>query len=253
MRDQVLSILILLMFGVEWTFAQPSEFPITQPTTRPSDLSVVDLLARADQAFASADYLTAVAIWTHLDGKIPEDRSAAVQERLRFAVKQMSLMKSRGIDPVSSRPPTPTEPSVTTTTRPTRTLHRKPPDGQVLELSLAELGNFEFDELRDTSLPEDVVSLSGSLFRTTGYMIPLDQVGKVTRFLLVNDLMSCCFGQVPKLQHVMYVTLPPGRWVEPTNERLLVEGTLTVEIRKQDGYVTGLFEMTPTSIKYAPQ
>lgn len=251
MNYRVLLILMLLMSGGQGIFAQSSELSSTHPTTGPSDLTVADLLARADQAFASADYLTAVAIWTHLEGKIPEDRSAAVQERLRFAVKQMSLMKNRGIDPSLPRPQAPSLPPATT--QPSRTPHRKPSDGQVLELSLAELGNFDFDETRDTSLPQDVVALSGSRFRTTGYMIPLDQVGKVTRFLLVNDLMSCCFGQVPKLQHVMYVTLPPGRWVEPTSERLLVEGTLTVEIRRQDGYVIGLFEMTPTSVKYAPQ
>jgi hypothetical protein len=246
--------LMLGGFGLAGALAEPSNPAATLPTTGPSDLSVTDLLARADQAFASADYLTAVAIWTHLEGKIPDERASAVQERKRFAVKQMSLMKARGINPGLSRSPTQT-PAVhhPASTQPQRTPHQKPPEGQVLELSLAELGNFDFDETRDTSLPEDVVALSGSRFRTTGYMIPLDQVGKVTRFLLVNDLMSCCFGQVPKLQHVMYVTLPEGRWVEPTNERLQIEGTLTVGIRQQDGYVIGLFEMTPTSIKYAPQ
>ncbi|GIW77625.1 MAG: hypothetical protein KatS3mg104_2688 [Phycisphaerae bacterium] len=248
------SLVILLLMNAGWTVAEPPDPTSTPPTTRPSDLSVTDLLARADQAFANADYLTAVAIWTHLDGQIPQDRSAAIKERMRFAVKQMSLMKDRGIDPSSRRPETQTFPPATnSTTRTSRTPHRKPPDGQVLELSLSDLGNFEFDETRDTSLPDDVIALSGSLFRTTGYMIPLDQVGKVTRFLLVNDLMSCCFGQVPKLQHVMYVNLPEGRWVEPTSERLQVEGTLTVGIRKEDGYVIGLFEMTPSSIKYAPQ
>jgi hypothetical protein len=41
--------------------------------------------------------------------------------------------------------------------------------------------------------------------------------------------------------------------VESTTERLSIEGKLTVNVRKQDGYVLSIFELEPTSIKYAPQ
>lgn len=217
----------------------------------PAPPDVPAMLARADQAFADADYLTAVAIWTKLEGKIDRDRAKSIKERMRFAVKQLSLMKARGIDPTSRPAASGTDSGPTT--QPARTPHKKPANGETLELGLAELGNFAFNPDRDATLPDDVAALSGSRFRTTGYMIPLDQVGKVSRFLLVNDLMSCCFGNVPQLQHVMYVTLPDGKWVEATSERLMLEGELKVEVRKQDGYVMSLFELTPTSIKYAPQ
>lgn len=223
----------------------------TRGQDKPAADDIPAMLARADQAFADADYMTAVAIWTTLDGKIDPDKAVAIKERMRFAVKQLSLMKARGIDP--TRAPAASSGTGGPTTQPARTPHKKPAAGETLEIGLAELGNFAFNPDRDSTLPEDVVALSGTPLRTTGYMIPLDQIGKVSRFLLVNDLMSCCFGNAPQLQHVIYVTLPEGKWVESTSERLLLEGELKVEVRKEDGYVLSLFELKPTSIKYAPQ
>ncbi len=210
------------------------------------------LLAKADQAFAAADYKTAMEIYAQLDGKLDANQTAMMKERIRFAAKQLSLMKERGIDPSTQPAATaggPTIPSAAAE----RVPHRRPKKGETMELTLHELGNFEFDESKDSVLPEDVVALSGAKVKLPGQMMPLDQVGRVTRFILVNDLMSCCFGTAPKLQHIAYVKLPEGKWLEPTIERITVEGTLKVSVHKEDGYVLRLFEIEPTSIKFAPQ
>jgi len=206
------------------------------------------LLAKADQAFAAADYKTALEIYAQLDGKLDPNQAAMMKERIRFAGKQLTLMKARGIDPATQ--PTASAPA----TQPVvRVPHRKPKSGETLELAIHDLGNFEFDESKDSVLPEDVIALGGSKIKLAGQMLPLDQVGRVTRFMLVNDLMSCCFGTAPKIQHIVYVQLPPEKWLEPTTERITVEGTLKVGIHREDGYVLRLFEIQPTSIKFAPQ
>jgi hypothetical protein len=212
------------------------------------------LLAKADVAFAAAEYQMAIDIWDKLEGKLDPAQAKSVAERKRFAQRQLAIMKARGIDPtVPARPVESKSPTTVPATQPARMPHKKPADGQVLEVGLHDLGNFEFDENNDASLPADVKALTGSSLRVEGQMLALDQSGKVSRFILVNDLMSCCFGVVPKLQHIVYVQLPKDKWVESTTERLSIEGKLTVNVRKQDGYVLSIFELEPTSIKYAPQ
>ncbi len=206
------------------------------------------MLSKADQAFAAADYQTAMDIWSKLDGQLSPEQATVIKERTRFATRQLALMKERGITP-ATQPAQVSAPA----TQPARVAHVKPKQGEVVEMGLHDLGNFDFDESKDSVIPDDVKALSGSTLRITGQMIPLDQVGKVSRFILVNDLMSCCFGVAPKVQNVVYVTLPEGKWVESTSERIMIEGVLKVEVRKEDGYVLSLFELSPKSVKYAPQ
>lgn len=210
------------------------------------------MLSRADQAFAAADYTTALAMYRILENQITDQsKLAMMRERMRFAERQLAFMKEKGIDP-TTRPA-----SADPTTRPTDAAHRvkhaKPADGETLTITLHELGNFEFAEDNDSSIPEDVRALSGSTVKIEGQMLPLDQAGRVTRFILVNDLMSCCYGTAPKLQNIAYVKLPGDKWVEPTVERIAIEGTLKVNVRRDDGFVMSIFEIEPKSIKYAAQ
>ena len=164
-------------------------------------------------------------------------------KRLRFAVKQVN---SAAAD-TSAVAPT-TAPS----TQPTaRVPHVRPADGQTLDLTLLDLGNFNYDENDDKSIPEDVRKLDGCHIRVTGVMMPLDQSGRVTRFMMFNDLMSCCYGTAPKLQQVALVEMPKDKWMAATSERIAVEGTLTVKVVRDDGFVTSMFEIAPTSIKFA--
>lgn len=207
-----------------------------------------DLLARADQAFAAADYTTAVSLYQKLNGQIKDaGQKLAMDERLRFAVKQVNSAAADASAANGSAAPT-TAPS----TQPAaRVPHVRPADGQTLDLTLLNLGNFNYDENDDKSIPEDVRKLDGCRIRVTGVMMPLDQSGRVTRFMMFNDLMSCCYGTAPKLQQVALVEMPKDKWMAATSERIAVEGTLTVKVIRDDGFVTSMFEIAPTSIKFA--
>jgi hypothetical protein len=219
------------------------------------------LMARADQAFAAGEYATALSIYRTLEPDIQDaDQRAFVQEKIRVGERFASDVQSNkqpATQPVAvsaeSGRSSQTNLQNSVVPQPRRTAHIAPAAGETLELTLHTLGNFEYDENKNTSLPDDVKALSGAHIRIQGQMLPLEQAGRVTRFLLINDLMSCCFGQAPKLQQVMMIQLPEDKWIEPTSERLLIEGTLTVEVKKEDGFVVSLFELTPSSIKYAPQ
>ncbi|HEY0009962.1 MAG TPA: DUF3299 domain-containing protein [Tepidisphaeraceae bacterium] len=212
---------------------------------------IAALSAKADQAFAAGDYGVAVEVYTKIKDSVDPQRKSMIEERLRFANRQLASMKSKGI-------PTATQPAAADHMAPSadagpRKPHQKPADGQLLELSLLELGNFEFNEALDAPLPSDVQALSGSRVKLSGQMLSLDQTGKINRFILVNDLLSCCFGGTPKLQQIVYVQLPKDKWMEQTAARISIEGKLTVRVRKEDGYVVSLFEVEPSSIKLAAQ
>jgi hypothetical protein len=131
--------------------------------------------------------------------------------------------------------------------------HVRPAAGQTLKVTLHELGNFDFNEDDEKTIPDDVRKLDGCRIKIPGVMLPLDQAGRVTRFMLVNDQMSCCYGTAPKIQNVAYVELPKDKWLAATTDRLDLEGTLHVKVRKDDGFVLSIFEIVPTSIKLSAE
>jgi len=144
--------------------------------------------------------------------------------------------------------PVPAEPS----SAEERKVHVKPMPGETLELGIKELGNFEYDPEKG-GLPADVQALDGVTFRTSGFMIPMNQADDITEFSMVVDLFSCCFGQPPGLQHSIHVRTPPGKAVSYYNDMLVVEGVLHVREQKEEGYVIGIFDLDATSVRPAPK
>ena len=145
------------------------------------------------------------------------------------------------------------------TTQPTvatgddRKPHKKPKDGEVYSLLIQELGNFEYDQEKGGNIPKDVQSLSGATVKLTGFMIPLDQADKIKQFVLVPDLFACCFGQPPQVQHSIIVSCPEGKAVSYFPEQIVVEGKLTVDEKKDDGFIVSIFQVDVTSVKPAPK
>jgi hypothetical protein len=164
--------------------------------------------------------------------------------------------------PAVAKSPT-TAPTTKPTTKPSKTAgppsdeerkpHKKPKDGEVYELKIQELGNFQFDQEKGGNIPKDVKALSGSNLRLTGFMIPLDQADKIRQFVLVPDLFSCCFGQPPQLQHSVIVSCPEGKAVSYFPDQIVVEGKLNVEEKKDDDFIVSIFQLTCTSVKAAPK
>jgi hypothetical protein len=136
---------------------------------------------------------------------------------------------------------------------PPRKVHERPREGQMLVISIRELGNFEYDMIEGGTIPPDVRALSGVRVRLNGFMMPLDQADNITRFALVPDLFACCYGQPPGIQHTIMVRTPKGKALSYFPDEILVEGTLTVEEKREDDLVVSLFEVECTSVKPAPR
>ncbi len=134
-----------------------------------------------------------------------------------------------------------------------RHIHPAPAPGETIEMPIKELGNFDYDATAGGNIPSDVLRLDGCHFKTTGYMIPLDQAESISEFALVPSLFACCFGQPPQIQHTIVVHCPKSKAVSYFPDELIVEGTLHVKEVKDGGFIVSIYQMDASSVRAAPQ
>lgn len=209
-------------------------------TSRPSTLEL-----RAVGAFNSGDYATALPLLQKVVADLAgqPDRAAPLEEMIRVCRRQLSDAQAQAAD--QPRPPADTD-------RP-RKPHEAPTPGEVRNLTIKDLGNFDYDSDKGGNIPADVLRLNGMTVRLTGFMIPLDQADNITEFALVPDLFACCFGQPPQVHHTVVVRCPKTKAARYTPEEIQVQGTLTVREKREEGYIVSLFELSATSVRAAPR
>lgn len=222
---------------------------ITPPARAVSDgnpPSIAQLEIRANTAFNRGEYSTALPILKKLQETFKDQpgRLGPIAEKIRVCEKAMASLKAT---------PTTLPAAVDSTSAETRKPHKAPKPGEVLELTIKDLGNFDYDQEHGGNIPADVKALTGSKVRLRGFMIPMDQAENITQFALVPSLFACCFGQPPQIQHTIVVTCPKGKAVGYCPDEIVVEGALKVQEKKDDGYIVSIFDMDVSSVKPAPK
>ncbi|MFI5378770.1 MAG: DUF3299 domain-containing protein [Tepidisphaerales bacterium] len=211
--------------------------------------TVVRMEKNANIAFDRQSYTQALALYQKLLTMLPKgsEKIKPIEEKVRVCQKALAdqLLANPQLIPGNTADPVATSPEE-------RKAHVKPKDGGVYEISIKQLGNFDYDAEKGGNIPKDVVDLTGIKIRTRGFMLPLDQADRITEFALVPSLFACCFGQPPQVQHTLVVRTPKGKAVNYFPDEIVVEGTLSVTERKEDGLVVSLFEIACTSVKPAP-
>ena len=263
---RILSVVVAVLMVSGSTHVRAAE---DTAATKASEVDVAALEVRATQAVNAKEWTTALPLLKKVAEKLKDqpDRLGPIEEQIRVCEKNIARQAKAGLD--ARKTGAAKGPSVTTSTAsavplqtpgitiPTsaeqRKPHSKPKDGQTLELSIKELGNFDYDQDKGGNIPKDVKQLSGSTVRLKGYMIPMDQADNITKFALVPDLFACCFGQPPQIQHMVVASCPTGKAVSYSPDEILVEGKLNVDEKKDDGYVISIFEVSVTSVKAAPR
>jgi hypothetical protein len=198
----------------------------------------------ANEAFGAGRYAVALPMLQQLEERYKGDEAklGPIREKIRVCQNQIAAM-------ANAKPPAEDPGSTVPNTAETRKPHVKPKDGEVRPLTIQELGNFEYDAEKGGNIPKDVTAMAGSTIRLNGFMIPMDQADKITRFALVPSLFACCFGQPPQIQHTIVVTCPEGKAVSYFPDEINVEGKLKVEEKKEDGFIISIFEMDVSSVK----
>jgi hypothetical protein len=209
----------------------------TQPATPDGQLEL-----RATAAFNRGEYAVALPMLQKLaeGAKSDADRLGRIEEQIRVCRTELKATPDALLTPPAP-PPSDAE----------RKPHAPPKAGEVREILIKDLGNFNYDADKGGNIPEDVKRLSGSTVRVRGFMVPMDQADDVTQFALVADLFACCFGQPPQVQHTVIATCPPGQGVSYYPDELVAEGKLKVQEKKEDGFIVSLFELEVTSVKPA--
>jgi hypothetical protein len=200
---------------------------------------------RATAAFNEGQYAVALPLLKQeaADPSTDPQRIGSVQEEIRVCEKNIA----NGVTSLTAAQPT------IATAAEARTPHKKPASGETLELTIKELGNFDYNQEKGGNIPADVTALTGSKLRLRGYMIPMDQAENISQFALVPSLFSCCFGQPPQVQHTVVVNCPKGKAVNYYQDEIIVEGFLTVQEKKDDGFIISIYDMECTSVKPAPK
>lgn len=125
-------------------------------------------------------------------------------------------------------------------------------------LSLDSLDDFEFEDVMDALMegdvrfPAEIAALDGKRIEITGYMIPVEwQRREVTEFMLVRDLLACCFGGAPQPDEWLHVSMEEGEGSKyfpfvPVK----VQGTLRIEgLDDGAGYAAGCFRLVGTDAR----
>ena len=219
----------------------------TKPVVAAGGSPSAALELRATQAFNKGDFAVALPMFQKLESDLRNDpngsdKLAMVQEQIRVCTRNQKPIVAPGGSPT-------TAPAVAAVAE--RKPHAAPKAGEVVELTIKDLGNFEYDPEQNTPIPADVKALSGHAVKLHGFMIPMDQAENISKFALVPSLFNCCYGQPPQVQHTIVVTCPKGKAVGYYPDEIIVEGKLTVDVMKDDGFVVGIFALDTTSVKPA--
>ena len=228
--------------------AAPTPLPVAKLDPKDEALTGTALALRAQQAFNRGEYAVALPLLRKMANEAADQpaKLGSIQERMRVCEKALAALKE---DPQAAAGARQDQPPTEETRKP----HAPPKAGEVLDMTIQNLGNFSYDQERGGGVPSDVARLTGATVRLRGYMIPMDQAENITQFALVPSLFACCFGQPPQIQHTIVCNTPKGKAVGYTPDEILVEGKLKVEEKKDEGYVISLFEMEVGSVKMAPK
>jgi hypothetical protein len=242
-------LLIALLAAALPAFSHAEE----KAATAAADTNAAALEVRADQHFLGGEWAQALPMYKKLAEMAKNDpgKLGPIEERIRVCEK--NIAKLARVTPSAAAAPTAT-PVVVPAAPPTgeqRKPHPVPKDGETLDITIKQLGNFDFDQEKGGNIPDDVKRLSGHPVKLRGFMIPMDQADSITQFALVPSLFACCFGQPPQIQHTIIVNCPKGKAVSYFPDEIQVEGTLKVDEKKEDGFIVSIFEMDCQSVKPA--
>lgn len=94
-------------------------------------------------------------------------------------------------------------------------------------------------------IPAAIRFYHGKPVALTGFMLPITlEGGLATKFILMRDTNTCCYGNVPNINEFVIVTMK-GKGARPVQDvPVTLLGTFHILERHDDGYLLPIFEMT---------
>ena len=118
--------------------------------------------------------------------------------------------------------------------------------GDPIAVGFAKLAGFEWKE--GQALPKEVTDLDEKEVTIRGFMQrETPGSGAVNQFLLINDACGC--NGTPKLNEIVFCTLPDGVTMDIKPGVVSVTGKLYVGEEKEDDVVVMLYQMDADTVK----
>src|SRR5687767_8843192 len=121
--------------------AAPTTLPVVKLDPKDEALTGAALALRAQQAFNRGEYALALPLLRKMANEAADQpaKLGSIQERMRVCEKALASLKE---DPQASATVRPGEPPTDETRKP----HTPPKAGEVMELTIQNLGNFSYDQ-----------------------------------------------------------------------------------------------------------
>lgn len=120
------------------------------------------------------------------------------------------------------------------------------PAGDPHKTSFSVLAGFTYTE--GMTLPKEVTDLDERVVTIAGFMQrEVPGSNPVNQFLLINEACGC--NGTPKMNEIVFCTLPAGTTSDILPGVVTVTGKLYVGEEKEDGVVVMLFQMDADSVK----
>ncbi|MCX6954526.1 MAG: DUF3299 domain-containing protein [Verrucomicrobia bacterium] len=96
----------------------------------------------------------------------------------------------------------------------------------------------------EEQIPAAVKAWNGKKAVVTGFMVPVKmEKGLVTELLLMRNTMACCYGSVPNMNEWVVIKMKNG--IQPLMDvPVAIYGSIKVGAMFENGYMTGLYEVT---------
>lgn len=101
-------------------------------------------------------------------------------------------------------------------------------------------------------IPDTIKRLNQKQVAVKGFMVPVDFAeGKITSFILTNNMMMCCFGIIPWYNEWVFVEMEEG-CAFYDNMPISVAGVIDVGEEIEDGFLLSLYRMKGKKVEVDP-
>lgn len=107
------------------------------------------------------------------------------------------------------------------------------------------------DSPPENKIPPEIRALDGEMVAVSGFMLPIEvRQGKVTNFMLVRNMLGCCFGVPLELNEWIDVTMAEGQGTRYISDvPIAVRGKLEVGEKSIDGWVLSIYRLQADDVR----
>lgn len=219
-----------------------------------SSSRVADTAGRAFSGFALVACLAAVSgcqestapAASHIGGDVAAARSSTGTAGTTTVPSATTSTSPPAVSTDSTSKPV--SAATTTTSRPRPVIAGR---GGVRDITFdnVKLNMKKGDPYNHSLITPEIEKLDGAKVRVRGYILPPFQQTGLTRFVLVRDNMSCCFGPGAMIFDSMIVELKPGLTIDYTIAPVTVEGVFNLRENEVGGRIMSIYHVAADKVQ----